>query len=69
MMMKVLFHRDKATKILASVDDVQILLEDHIQKTQTMLGSPFVKPHEGILLREESKQIVRVSHETINFLL
>ncbi|KAB5587265.1 hypothetical protein PHYPO_G00011210 [Pangasianodon hypophthalmus] len=44
-------YRDTGTSVVSAVDDVQVLLDDHIIKTQTIKGSPFIKP-----IEEECKQ-------------
>lgn len=39
-------YKDTGISILSAIDDVQVLLDDHIVKTTTMKNSPFIGPFE-----------------------
>ncbi|XP_012645608.2 dynein axonemal heavy chain 3 [Microcebus murinus] len=59
MMFSFVKYRDTDTSILCAVDDIQLLLDDHVIKTQTMCGSAFIKPIEAECRKWEEK-LVRV---------
>jgi dynein heavy chain, axonemal len=54
---KSIIPRDTGVGILTGLDDVQQQLDDHIMKSQTMRGSPYVKAFEADMTAWEEKLI------------
>lgn len=51
-------YRDSGVSILTALDDIQVMLDDHILKAQTMHGSVYIKPFEVEMDTWERKLIL-----------
>ncbi|XP_050529641.1 dynein axonemal heavy chain 3 isoform X2 [Daktulosphaira vitifoliae] len=51
-------YRDSGVCILTSLDDIQVMLDDHILKAQTMHGSAYIKPFEADMDDWEKKLVL-----------
>jgi len=43
-------YKDTGTYVIAGVDEIQLLLDDHITKAVTIKNSPYIKPFEARIL-------------------
>ncbi|KAF5404423.1 hypothetical protein PHET_02178 [Paragonimus heterotremus] len=57
MRFELLPYRDTGISILSAIDDIQVLLDDHIIKAQTMRNSPYIKPFEKEMIAWEAKLV------------
>ncbi|XP_057653134.1 dynein axonemal heavy chain 3 [Diorhabda carinulata] len=48
-------YRETGVNILTAVDDIQVMMDDHILKAQTMRGSPYVRAFEEEMTAWEEK--------------
>lgn len=43
-------YKDTGTYVIAGVDEIQLLLDDHITKAVTIKNSPYIKPFEARIM-------------------